>query len=167
MRQPFLQALIQRRIFKFCVVGASSTVISSGIFWLLMTAFPSLAWWVSQSISFVFGVTNGFFWNRLWTFKSDEHASINEQYPKFVLSNIIGLALNLLITKGLLILFTGQAQHNANSDKMVIIGASLCAIPIVVIWNFSASRFWTFKTPAAPKAHEEAPIASPHSAPKS
>ncbi len=169
MRQPFFQALLQRRIFKFCVVGASSTVIDKGIFWLLMTAYPSFPWWLSQSISFIFGVTNGFFWNRFWTFKSDEHASMTEQYPKFVLSNIIGLALNLLITKGFLILFTGHAQHNANTDKMIILVASLCAVPLVVVWNFTASRLWTFKPPATPTpvGHDEVPIASPHPAPKS
>lgn len=148
MRHPFFQALLQRRIFKFCVVGVSSTVIDKGVFWLLMTAFPAFPWWLSQSVAFVFGVTNGFFWNRLWTFKSDAHEEVSRQYPKFVASNAIGLLLNLLITKGFLILFTGHAQHNANSDKNIILIASLCAVPLVVIWNFSISRLWTFKTPA-------------------
>lgn len=166
MRHPFFQALLKSRIWKFCAVGASSTVIDKGIFWLLMSAYPFLPWWVSQSISFAFGVTNGFIWNRLWTFKSDAHASMKTQYPKFVVSNAIGLLLNLLITKGFLILFTGHAQHNAVADKTIILIASLCAVPLVVIWNFSVSRFWTFKTPSVP-APPSSPIAAPQSAPKS
>ncbi len=174
MRQPFIQALLQRRIFKFCVVGASSTVIDKGVFWVLMTAFPFFPWWLSQSISFAFGVTNGFFWNRLWTFKSDAHTPMKQQYPKFVASNAIGLALNLLITKGFLILFTGHAQHNAVSDKTIILIASLCAVPLVVIWNFTASRLWTFAPPKSsggppqpPIAPDAAPLASPQQATKS
>lgn len=165
--------MLNSRLWKFCVVGASSTVIDKGIFWLLMTAFPLLPWWVSQSISFALGVTNGFFWNRLWTFKSDAHASMKQQYPKFVASNVIGLLLNLLFTKGFLILFTSHLKHNVSGDKNIILIASLCAVPLVVVWNFSVSHFWTFKTPSNPRQEEMPsledvpPLSSPHSASKS
>ncbi len=143
-----LQRLLSGSFLKFCVVGASSTVIDKAIFYALMTFVPALPWFVSQSIAFLFGVTNGFFWNRYWTFKSNQHASMGTQYPIFVATNVVGLALNLLITKGFLIAFTGHAKHNALADKNIILCASLCAIPIVVVWNFSASRLWTFRASA-------------------
>ena len=152
MKPSPIQKLLSGSLFKFCVVGASSTVIDKAIFYALMTFVPALPWFVSQSIAFLFGVTNGYFWNRYWTFKSNQHAPMGEQYPKFVATNIVGLALNLLITKGFLILLTGHAKHNAVSDKNIILFASLCAIPIVVIWNFTASRLWTFKSSAPPSA---------------
>jgi putative flippase GtrA len=116
-----------------------------------LTLVPTLPWFVSQSISFIFGVTNGFYWNRKWTFAANDHGAMIEQYPKFVATNVVGLVLNLLITKAFLIMFTGQMKHTANTDKNIILIASLCAIPLVVIWNFSASRLWTFKsTPSKP-----------------
>lgn len=168
MRHPFFQNLFQSRLWKFCVVGASSTVIDKGVFWLLLKAFPLSAWWGLQSVAFVLGVTNGFFWNRLWTFQSDSHAPMKQQYPKFVASNIVGLGLNLLITKGFLLLFIGNVKPNPLLNSEIIVFSSLCAVPIVVVWNFTASRLWTFKTSQAvqeealPLREEGPPIASPH-----
>lgn len=141
-----------RQLIKFCLVGASSTVISISIQWMLLHAFPLAPWWLLVSIAFCFGVTNGFIWNRLWTFRARDLGSPKQQYPKFVLTNIIGLGLNLLITKGFLTLFTGQLVHAQNPDPKQVTLASLCAIPIVVIWNFCAARFWTFR---APKTSDE------------
>lgn len=166
MRQPFIQALLRGRLWKFCVVGASSTLIDQVILRILMTAFPPLplAWVLPKSISFLFSVINGFIWNRCWTFKSDAHLSLKEQFPKFVASNLVGLGLNLLLTQGFLFLFTGETYHSVGSHKNLVSIASLCAVPLVVIWNFSVSRFWTFKTPKAP---DSAPIASPQGATKS
>ncbi len=150
-----------RQLIKFCLVGASSTIIDKGIFWILLRTCPFLPWFVSQTIAFVFGVTNGFFWNRQWTFRSNDHSATKKQYPKFVATNLVGLALNLLLTKGFLVLFTGQAKHNAAANAREILIASLCAVPIVVIWNFSASRLWTFKTPRSAPPENPAPLAPP------
>jgi len=161
MRPSFIQRLLQGRLLKFCVVGLTSTIIDKAIFYGLMTFFPTFPWFLSQSISFLFGVTNGFFWNRKWTFAANEHESLVAQYPKFVATNVVGLVLNLLITKAFLILFTGQLKHNSTSDKNIILIASLCAIPLVVIWNFTASRLWTFKSPPSTPADSTSPIAPP------
>ena len=134
-----------RQLIKFCIVGAGSTVIDKGIQWILMGLFPSVAWWIVQSISFCFGVSNGFFWNRRWTFAGQNSASARTQYSKFFVTNVVGLGLNLLITKGFLIAFTGKMIHAQNPQKEIVLLASICAIPIVVIWNFGASRLWTFR----------------------
>lgn len=139
-----------RQMVKFCLVGATSTIVDKGILWVLLRSLPLLPWWVSQSISFCLAVTNGFIWNRRWTFKSDDHATVKEQYPKFVATNIVGLILNLSITKFFLILITGQVlHHGGNPEPIKVILASFCAVPIVVFWNFAASKYWTFRAPKA------------------
>ena len=149
MRPSLFQRLLQGRLLKFCLVGLSSTIIDMGLLALLLAHAATLwPWFVSRSISFIFGVTNGYFWNRKWTFASNDHDDMRRQYPKFVATNLVGLILNLLITKGFLILFTGKLQHNAKTDAKSILISTLCAVPIVVIWNFSASRLWTFKSSA-------------------
>ena len=155
-----------RQLIKFCIVGASSTVIDKGIQWILMGIFPLVPWWLIQSVSFCFGVTNGFIWNRHWTFAGQNNASARTQYSKFFATNVIGLGLNLLMTKGFLVLFTGKMIHAVNPGKTTVLLASLCAIPIVVIWNFGASRLWTFRahTPNSEAPAMDAnvpPIASP------
>ena len=139
-----------RQLIKYCLVGASSTVIDLGIYWILSRIAPDTAWWLLKSISFCFGVTNGFIWNRRWTFRARDLGTSRQQYPKFVLTNVIGLGLNLVITKVFLILFTGKLVFGANPEARTVMLASLCAIPIIVIWNFSASRLWTFRAPKTP-----------------
>ena len=138
-----------RQLIKFCIVGASSTVIDKGIYRLLLFSLaPGWPWWLSQSIAFCFGVTNGYIWNRLWTFRHQKRGEVSKQYPLFVATNVIGLLLNLLITKLFLIGFTGQLVHRGqNPDPNHAFLASLCAIPLVVVWNFSAAKFLTFRTP--------------------
>lgn len=151
-----------RQLIKFCVVGASSTVIDKCIFALVRFLMPALPWWIVQSLGFCFGVTNGFFWNRKWTFAANDTGWSRQQYAKFVFTNLIGLGLNLAITKLFLFRFTGQLVHPTNPDTFLNILASLCAMPIVVIWNFSASRLWTFRAPT-PAASEFSgpPLAAP------
>lgn len=137
-----------RQLVKFCIVGASSTVIDKGSQFAMLSAVekwaPTIPWWICSVASFCLGVTNGYFWNRRWTFQAIS-ASSGTQYAKFIFTNIIGLGLNLAFTKLFLVALTGQMTHPENPDKMHVILASLCAVPIVVIWNFSAAKFWTFR----------------------
>jgi putative flippase GtrA len=147
-----------RQLIKFCLVGASSTVINMVILRILLIGLPAFPWWAAQSVAFVFGVTNGFYWNRRWTFAAQKQASAKRQMPKFVATNLIGLFLNLMIMKGLLIVFTGQTAHAANPEPNTVQLAQLCAIPLVVIWNFSASRFWTFRKPKEKAPSPSSPI---------
>lgn len=139
-----------RQLIKYCLVGASSTVIDLGVYWILSQFLPDVPWYVLKTVSFCFGVTNGFFWNRHWTFRARDHGSSRQQYPKFFAANAIGWGLNLALTKVFLIFFTGKLVFGTNPPARTVILASLCAIPIVVIWNFTASRLWTFRTPKTP-----------------
>lgn len=139
-----------RQLIKFCIVGASSTIIDKGTLWILLTRImPQAPWWMSMTISFCFGVTNGFFWNRRWTFEAHSHknSKMHAQYSKFFLTNIVGYMLNIGITKLFLVLFTRQVVHVVNPDPLHVLIASMCAIPFVVLWNFTAAKYWTFRTP--------------------
>lgn len=144
-----------RQLIKFCLVGASSTVIDKGAQFVMLSVIeksaPQIPWWIASIFAFCLGVTNGFFWNRRWTFSQTQAAPSEAatQYAKFIATNVIGLGLNLIFTKLFLVAFTGQVSHEVNPDKMHVMFASLCAVPIVVIWNFSAAKFWTFRAPKA------------------
>lgn len=147
-----------RQLIKFCIVGLSSTIVDKGSLWLLLTyIIPQAPWWVSATISFCLGVTNGFTWNRLWTFRARHHASMHSQYSKFVLTNVVGLFLNLGLTKIFLVMLTGQVVHEQNPAPLLVITASLCAVPIVVIWNFAAAKYWTFRAPKTTAGHDTPP----------
>lgn len=121
-------------------------MVDKGCLWFLLHLFPYVPWWFLASTTFCLGVTNGFVWNRRWTFRAHAHGSARDQYSRFFLTNVVGLVLNLMLTKGFLIIFTGKlAFGDQNPDPKHTIIASICAIPFVTIWNFGAARLWTFK----------------------
>ena len=135
-----------RQLVKFCFVGATSTAIDKGTLWLLLSTTPTTPWWVSASVSSCLALTNGFVWNRLWTFRARSHGSMRAQYAMFVATNVVGLLLNLGLTKLFLISLTGQLRHVGGNPKVIkVLLASLAAVPCVTVWNFAASKYWTFR----------------------
>jgi putative flippase GtrA len=150
-----------RQFVKFCLVGASSFVIDIGLLNLLHYR-VGLPVAVAATFSFFAAVCNGFYWNRKWTFR-ESRGEASRQYPMFVATNVIGWLLNLSImtlvlmvasTMGLLhthrtpteiirliALKEGKGEFNA----ITLNGAKVIATVIVTAWNFTASKFWTFK----------------------
>lgn len=144
-------------------MGASSFTLDLGLFnllyqrygWLLLSA---------KTLSFSLAVINGFYWNRRWTFQAGA-GNAKAQYPKFLLTNTIGLMLNLSIMTGAILLAGRLGWIHANKSTAEILelilrgegrtafspltvnGATVVATVCVTAWNFSAARFWTFKQP--------------------
>jgi putative flippase GtrA len=159
---PAIQRVIRRRgvrqFVKFCVVGAGSTLIDFGIFFLLIeivhlqgiVGSADLARAIGVCIAFLFAVTNGFYWNSRWTFRArpgDPRTRL--RYAKFVLTNLVGLGLNVTVTlivarlvpPALSSMLTGVLRR----DPAAFIG-KVVATGVVVFWNFSASKYWTFRS---------------------
>ena len=151
-----------RQFVKFCIVGASSFAIDIGLLNLLHFG----AGWpvgIAKICSFVIAVGNGFYWNRRWTFRHAAQGDLKRQYPLFMLTNTVGLLLNLGIVTGVLmvasrvgllhtqrppleivsLIFTGQGKSEFNA--LALNGATIIATVFVTAWNFTASRLWTFK----------------------
>ncbi|MDF2439304.1 MAG: hypothetical protein JWN98_288 [Abditibacteriota bacterium] len=154
-----------RQFIKFCIVGASSTLISLSIFsaliyglqlsdvlydalatrpqWQRIAAEYRLHVQVAALIAFLFSVTNGFFWNSRWTFRQNDPARRKSQYAKFVLVNAIGLVLNQIILFVVnRALTAGRAANEKGWEPLI---AFAIATSIVVFWNFTANKLWTFK----------------------
>ena len=142
-----------RQLVKFCIVGCSSLVVDKGTllvltkYFMVLTRYPLVPWWAWLSLTFCMAVLNGFIWNRRWTFRAQSSAQAHRQFVKFLATNIVGWVLNLCITKMFLIFFTGKVVHDQNPNPDHLLLASICAIPFVVIWNFSAAKYWTFRAP--------------------
>lgn len=150
-----------RQLVKFIIVGVSSFTIDIGLFNLF---YQVLGWPIllAKTISFLIAVGNGFYWNRKWTFRATE-GDAKKQYPKFVLTNTIGLFLNLTIMTSAILLATrmgyihtersvgeiislllsGGGKHEFN--PITVNAATLVATVFVTAWNFTAAKFFTFK----------------------
>jgi putative flippase GtrA len=154
-----LSVLLQRRglrqFVKFCLVGLSSTVIDFGVFLFLIEGI-NLGQFVGSAaatrtlagaIAFILAVTNGFIWNSRWTFREAGAEAAHRRYVKFVLTNVIGLGLNLLILNAVahLVPAADVALFPAGmKDPSAIVG-KIVATGVVVFWNFTASKYWTFR----------------------
>ena len=147
---------------KFCIVGLSSTLIDFAIYnVLLRVGFPPA---LALTCSFLVSVSNGFYWNRKWTFR-EVGGDVKTQGPKFLATNAIGWLLNLSVTTIALVLAAQwhltQTHHTPAETLHLVLfrsatgeqgfsmlalnAAKVCATLVVTAWNFTAAKFFTFK----------------------
>ena len=126
---------------KFCLIGASSTVLDVVISRLLMDKF-GMHWLAANTLSFAVAVTNGYLWNSLWTFRGMGSTRRHTQYLKFVAVNVVGYGLNTLIMTLMILLLAGHVNGNPPRPAWAV--AKATAILLVAIWNFLANKRWTF-----------------------
>ena len=161
VRQRLSQQPALAQFVKFCVIGASSFAIDVGLLNALHfgAGFPLFP---SKAVSFLAGVSNGFFWNSRWTFR-ELRGNSRAQYPKFVATNVIGLVLNLGIMTGGIVAATRLGWVHTDRSPAEIVGlvvsgagkkafnpvtvngAIIVATVVVTAWNFTAAKFITFR----------------------
>lgn len=131
-----------RRIIRFGIVGTSGFLVDFSITWLIYHFF-GISIVVATGIGFCFGATSNYILNRAWTWRSDNPKIFNE-FIKFFAVSLIGLAIHYLVLLGAL---------NMPSLRFTIIGfdinndwtSKLVATAVVMIWNFMANNFYTFR----------------------
>ncbi|HTM69164.1 MAG TPA: GtrA family protein [Candidatus Binatia bacterium] len=138
--EALIEAFIDSRkrlaaqFLKFAAVGAFNTVLDFGVYlWLTR----SYAFWGAHivgaaSVSFVLAATSSFLLNNFWTFGQDA-AGWHRRVPKFFVVALGGLLWNAAI----LHLLTTAGVHD--------IIAKLVATGVVLIWNFTLQKKWTFR----------------------
>lgn len=125
----FKRKIIQ--LFKFGIVGLSGLVIDFSITYFFKEQLhfdPYLA----NAFGFSFAVVNNYFLNKIWTFKNKEKAIV-QQFAKFLLVAIIGLALNT---------FCIYLLHQQLHVPFYI--SKLIAIVLVFAWNYTINATLTF-----------------------
>ena len=150
----FLGVLAKRRGVRqfamFCMIGATSAVIDVGLLNVL-THILGWHWIVAQVVSFSLAVTNGFIWNSMWTFRGINADSYQRRYARFYATNVAGLLLNLVVMKVVMFLMTGHLISPTNPDPIVLNVSKAVAIVVVSVWNFTASKYWTFRASPTPR----------------
>jgi putative flippase GtrA len=157
LMSQLLQRQGLRQFIKFCLVGALSTAVNLGVLYLLVELLHILQYFQSEhvgravalTIAFVVSVVNGYFWNSKWTFRQSDAAGERRRIFQFTVTNLVGLCLNVLIattvahrTPGILL----QAlSPYLKRDPGVFVG-TIAATVIVVFWNFTVNKYWTFRS---------------------
>lgn len=139
-----------RQLVKFAIVGASSTLITFVVLYLMLRLLHGHRY-ISTSVAFVISVVNGYYWNRRWTFKAALTRAVHTQFAQFFLINLVGLALDWLV----IYLISSPLEHDIHQfqpawpadkvERVAVLAAQLVATGAIVFWNFFANRHWTFK----------------------
>jgi putative flippase GtrA len=95
---------------------------------------------IANSLSYLAGVSNNFTLNRLWTYPEARTKAVWRQFLQFLLVSTAGLLLNNLIV-GLLAAPLGTLLNMPDTGYLA---AKVLATGLVVFWNFTANRLWTF-----------------------
>jgi len=124
--------LLLKRFVKFSIVGLSGTLVNLVVYAVAVQA--GLYYMGAAVVSFLFAVTNNFYWNFRWTFKGQAaYRSRRNKYFRFLGISLLNLGFNLLLLR----LFVESLAW----DKTL---AQLAAIGLVSILNFLMNSRFTF-----------------------
>lgn len=117
---------------KFSVVGLSGYLVNLVVYITLLKA-ADLHYLPAASCSFVVAVTNNYFWNRHWTFRS-RRGHLYFQGMRFFVVSLAALGLNLALLWVLVKL---------GADAIL---AEATAIVLVMPFSFGANKLWSFRS---------------------
>lgn len=128
-----------KQFFDFCFVGFSIAIIDFGLTFILKDV-VHLDKYFSNTAGLVTALITKFFLHRYWVFR--EQADTNKaaertKFVKFIIVSVIGIGLN----NGVIFLLS----LTSITWTLWFYFSKVIATGIVLIWNFFANKFWTFK----------------------
>lgn len=132
-----------RRFSKFLVVGAANTLLSLAVFNVLI-AFTGSGAPAANAVAYALGIANSYFWNRRWTFADRKHVPAARTFPRFVVTNLAGLAITTAVVAALEYATGGVPLLAALSRPLLLNAIEVLAIMVGLVWNFTVSKRWAF-----------------------
>lgn len=133
-KHPKWGSLIQ--FVKFGIVGVSNTLISLGVYWVCFYLLH-IHYQLSNLIAFIISVTNAYYWNSKYVFKSGVKRTVKEHikaYGKAFLS----YGSTYLLSAALLYLWVEKLHVSEGIAPMINL---LVTIPL----NFLLNKKWAFR----------------------
>jgi len=128
-----LRKLLENQFIRFGMVGGSGLVVdlaALAFFWQVVGLDPLIA----RILSIWVAMTNNWFWNRVFTFRSE--GSPLGEYFRFVLVNSVGAVINYSTYGALITLIDGFSTY------LAVILATL----VSMTFNFVLSKIYAFKS---------------------
>jgi len=117
---------------RYGLIGCLNFAITLAVFTALGHSIPASA------VAFVVSATLSFFLNKKWAFK-DTGTDVVRQYVLFAAFTCVGL---VLFTGTEWLLRIPLKPYGVMGHYIALVGA----VPVAVIWNFTAYRRWTFRS---------------------
>lgn len=137
-----------KRFIKFAAVGALGAITDIAVLNILVQVL-SVSSAPAKAGGFCAAVIQNFFLNQRFTFPESQDHSTGNLLVKFFTVSLVGLGINLLVfltVDTLLKPFWQQMIEDTDLAFFVSYNfATLCAIGVVLFWNFTANRFWTYR----------------------
>lgn len=136
-----------KRFVKFAIVGAAGSITDFAVLNLLVQV-AGLPLAVANTISFIVAVMQNFALNRIWTFPESRERNASGQLAQFAMVSLVGYLLSQLVLLSLHHLWesTWIAYYGPEIGHFVSYNvAKLFAIGVVLFWNFTANRLWTYR----------------------
>lgn len=125
-----------RRLPGFVLVGAIGFIVDASILTVLMTGF-SFDHYSARAISFTTAVTVTWYLNRRWVFNRRAVPMSGREYSAYVLVQIIGAVINLVI-------FVVVIELVPDLARIPVIPLAIGAVA-GLLFNFTASSFFVFR----------------------
>ncbi|MDP3998981.1 MAG: GtrA family protein [bacterium] len=135
---------ILRQFVKFGIVGGLNSMLDLGILNLLIHSTgvaTGLYFSFFKTVSFSIAVTNSYFWNKYWTFHSEETPRTVEFF-KFLMVNLVGLGIN--VGSASFVVNVLGAPAGVSPALWANIGA-ISSVFISLFWNFIGMKFIVFR----------------------
>ncbi|MFA5099219.1 MAG: GtrA family protein [Candidatus Paceibacterota bacterium] len=132
------------QIAKFAAIGALNTFLDLGVLNILILftgAAVGYQYTLFKGISFAVATVNSYFWNKHWTFGSQDSANAKE-FAQFFAVSVIGLGFNLGAAS-LVVNYFG-APSGISPELWANIGA-VSATLVSLVWNFVGYKVVVFK----------------------
>ncbi len=125
------------RFVKFCIVGASGTLVNMSLLWLL-TEFAGLPYLVSAAISIETSIVSNFTFHDFFTFSDRRSTTAMVFFRRLLKYNLIGLA-GLAINMGVLWVLTELVGLYYLLSNLVGIASTTVSRYILNLW-------WTWRS---------------------
>lgn len=119
-----------KQFILFCIVGASNTLITIGVYTLLLRL--DVPYLIASPIGYICGVVNGYLWSSKFVFKKKKTA---ENAIKFLSVNLVVLSVN-----------TGLMWLWVDVFSMHKILAQVLTICFTMPLNFILNKIWTYRS---------------------
>lgn len=132
------------QIAKFAAVGSLNALLDLGVLNVLIL-FTGVAagyqYSLFKGISFVIANINSYFWNKHWTFNSQNAGNVKE-FVEFFAVSVIGLGINIGIASFVVNIIATPA--GVSPELWANIGA-ISATVVSLVWNFIGYKLVVFK----------------------